>query len=83
MEQTSSAFNADAEGALGSGGISSSDPFLIRGGIVPDDDIAGLRHRKKGKSVARYQAEQNDVCVLHVHSSNQVLTINFSLSKIF
>jgi hypothetical protein len=39
------------------------DPFQLSDGIVPDEQIASLRHRKKGKRVAKYQLRQNNVCV--------------------
>ncbi|KAK2461537.1 hypothetical protein APHAL10511_006000 [Amanita phalloides] len=48
----------DAEGARGSSGIILYDPFRLRGGILSDEQIAGLRRRKK---VADYQKKQNDL----------------------
>lgn len=41
------------------------DPYQFRDGIVPDEDIAGLRRRNKGKALAKYQLRQNNVCVRH------------------
>jgi len=46
----------------GSIGVLLADPFQLSDGIVPDEQIAGLRRRKKGKRVAKYQLRQNDVC---------------------
>lgn len=40
---------------------STTDPFQIRDGFVPEDELAGLRRRKKGKFVAQYQSQQNTV----------------------
>lgn len=51
----------DAEGALGSSAILPQDPFQLRVGLLSDEQIAGLRRRKKGKVVAEYQKRQNDV----------------------
>ena len=51
---------ADVE-ASASGPSSLTDPFQIRDGIVPEDELAGLRQRKKGKSIAHYQIQQNSV----------------------
>ncbi|KAF9532119.1 CDF-like metal transporter [Crepidotus variabilis] len=53
--------HGDVENAPGSSGLNPIDPFLLRDGLVPEDDIAGLRRRKKGKQVAKYQTEQNDL----------------------
>lgn len=39
------------------------DPFQLSDGIVPDEQIANLRRRKKGKRVAKYQLRQNNVRV--------------------
>jgi hypothetical protein len=39
------------------------DPFQIRDGLVPENELAGLRRRKKGKSIAQYQLQQNNVRV--------------------
>jgi hypothetical protein len=39
------------------------DPFQLSDGIVPDEQITNLRHRTKGKNVAKYQLRQNNVCV--------------------
>lgn len=41
------------------------DPYQFRDGIVPDEDIAGLRRRNKGKALAKYQLRQNNVCACH------------------
>ena len=41
------------------------DPYQFRDGIVPDEDIAGLRRRNKGKALAKYQLRQNNVCARH------------------
>ncbi|KAF6753565.1 CDF-like metal transporter [Ephemerocybe angulata] len=37
------------------------DPFQFQNGLVPDEDLAGLRNRKKGKHVEQYQRNQNDL----------------------
>jgi hypothetical protein len=37
------------------------DPFQIRDGFVPEDELAGLRRRRKGKPIAQYQSQQNTV----------------------
>ncbi|KAF8743664.1 hypothetical protein AX14_001200 [Amanita brunnescens Koide BX004] len=47
----------DTEGAVGSSGVPLQDPFQLRVGILSDEQIAGLRRRKK---VAEYQKKQND-----------------------
>lgn len=54
IERTS--VNASSSALLG-------DPFQLSDGIVPVEQITNLRHRKKGKHVARYQLRQNNVCV--------------------
>ena len=51
----------DPEGASLSTGSLLHDPFQFQNGLVPDEDLAGLRNRKKGKDVAKYQVEQNTV----------------------
>ena len=43
-------------------GVHVGDPFRLNNGIVPEEEIAGLRRRQRGKSVAKYQMRQNDVC---------------------
>jgi len=37
------------------------DPFQLSDGIVPDEQITDLRHRKKGKNIAKYQLRQNNL----------------------
>lgn len=37
------------------------DPFQFRDGIIPDDELATIRSRRKGKNIAKYQKRQNDV----------------------
>ena len=54
VERTS--VNASSSALLG-------DPFQLSDGIVPDEQITNLRHRKEGKHVAKYQLRQNNVCV--------------------
>ena len=49
------------EGALGSSGIPPQDPFRLRVGVLSEEQIAGLRRRKK---VAEYQKKQNNVCIV-------------------
>ncbi len=51
----------DAEGALGPSAVPPQDPFQLRVGLLSDEQIAGLRRRRKGKVVAEYQKKQNDV----------------------
>lgn len=49
------------EGALGSSGVPPQDPFRLRVGVLSEEQIAGLRRRKK---VAEYQKKQNNVCIV-------------------
>lgn len=42
-------------------GISSSDPYQFRDGLIDDDTLTKLRRRGKGKRVAKYQLRQNDL----------------------
>ncbi|KAF8347078.1 CDF-like metal transporter [Amanita rubescens] len=51
----------DAEGALGPSPVIPQDPFQLRVGLLSDEQIDGLRRRKKGKMVAEYQKKQNDL----------------------
>ena len=51
----------DMEGAAVSSGFSPYDPFQLCVGVLSEEQIAGLRRRKKGKFVAEYQRKQNDV----------------------
>jgi len=51
----------DAEGAVGPSAVLPQDPFQLRVGLLSDEQIDGLRRRKKGKVVAEYQKKQNDV----------------------
>jgi len=51
----------DAEGALGPSAVPPQDPFQLRMGLLSDEQIAGLRRRKKGKVVAEYQKKQNNL----------------------
>lgn len=51
------------------------DPFQLSDGIVPDEQIASLRHRKKGKRVAKYQLRQNNVCVARSLQLSQIIII--------
>ena len=37
------------------------DPFNIREGLLTEDQIAGLRSRRKGKDIANFYHRQNDV----------------------
>ena len=41
-----------------------NDPFGIRDGLVSETDLVGLRKRRKGKAIGKYQSRQNDVCLL-------------------
>jgi len=56
-------FDRDVEQASISGSTSliPVDPFQIREGLLSEEQIASLRHRKKGKNVAKYQQHQNNV----------------------
>ncbi|KAF8167538.1 CDF-like metal transporter [Crassisporium funariophilum] len=54
-------FDEDVERASGSSSLLPVDPFQIRDGIVPDEELAGLRRRAKGKRVAKYQTQQNNL----------------------
>lgn len=54
--------HTDVERASGSTALIPADPFQIRDGIIKDEELAGLRSRKKGKAVAKYQLRQNNVC---------------------
>ncbi|KJA28569.1 hypothetical protein HYPSUDRAFT_34003 [Hypholoma sublateritium FD-334 SS-4] len=53
--------HTDVERASGSTALIPADPFQIRDGIVTDEELAGLRNRKKGKAVAKYQSQQNNL----------------------
>ncbi|KAJ3540237.1 hypothetical protein NMY22_g4385 [Coprinellus aureogranulatus] len=52
---------ADPEGSSSASTILPHDPFQFQNGIVPDEDLAGIRNRRKGKHVAQYQRNQNDL----------------------
>ncbi|RXW24847.1 hypothetical protein EST38_g1002 [Candolleomyces aberdarensis] len=47
------------EGSSTASGILPQDPYQFKDGIVPEDALDGLRNRKKGKSIVRYQQKQN------------------------
>jgi hypothetical protein len=49
------------EGSSTASGILPQDPYQFKDGIIPDDALDGLRNRKKGKHIARYQQKQNVV----------------------
>lgn len=38
-----------------------ADPFLLRGGIKTDAELAEFRRRKQGKKLANYHLRQNNV----------------------
>lgn len=44
-----------------SGSTSVIDPFQFRDGLIPDEELDGLRRRKQHKPVAKYQGKQNEV----------------------
>ena len=54
-------FGNDPEGSSETATVLPHDPFQFQNGIVPDEDLAGIRNRKKGRHVAQYQRNQNDV----------------------
>ena len=72
---------ADVE-ASASGPSSLTDPFQIRDGIVPEDELAGLRQRKKGKSIAHYQIQQNSVRPAGFSVGDSLYDSTFSLQLI-
>ncbi|KAJ2930014.1 hypothetical protein H1R20_g7067, partial [Candolleomyces eurysporus] len=47
------------EGSSTTSGILPHDPYQFKDGIIPEDALVGLRNRKKGKPIARYQQKQN------------------------
>ena len=51
-----------------SGSTSVIDPFQFRDGLIPDEELDGLRRRKQHKPVAKYQGKQNEVCLKGVLS---------------
>jgi hypothetical protein len=52
--------NKDVEGTP-STAISNPDPFSFRSGIKTDEELVGLRQRKKGKPLEKYHRKQNEV----------------------
>jgi hypothetical protein len=54
-------FHSDIERASGSTALIPVDPYQIRDGILTEEELAGLRRRRKGKAVAKYQSRQNNV----------------------
>ncbi|KAF9011130.1 CDF-like metal transporter [Cyathus striatus] len=54
-------FDADVEASGSSTSVLPVDPFQMRDGIVTDEELAGIRIRKNGKRVAKYQAKQNEL----------------------
>lgn len=58
--QSTLKFNEDMERAA-STSILPVDPFQFRDGIIPDDELATIRSRRKGKNIAKYQKRQNDL----------------------
>lgn len=61
-QNSESRFSEDAERvANGSSPNNYVDPFQIRDGFVPEEELAGLRLRKRGKSIVQYQKQQNSV----------------------
>jgi len=74
--------SGDVERASGSSLSRSVDPFQIRDGFIPEEELAGLRRRNKGKSVVQFQKLQNNVSV-HVFESSeplQIIILSSSLS---
>ncbi|KAF8627252.1 hypothetical protein AX15_004458 [Amanita polypyramis BW_CC] len=51
----------DMEGASTSPEISHHDPFQLNVGVLSEEQIAGLRRRRKGTVVAEYQKKQNNL----------------------
>ncbi|KAJ2915923.1 hypothetical protein MD484_g4471, partial [Candolleomyces efflorescens] len=47
------------EGSSTASSILPQDPYQFKDGIIPDHALDGLRNRKKGKNIARYQQKQN------------------------
>ncbi|KJA16830.1 hypothetical protein HYPSUDRAFT_171019 [Hypholoma sublateritium FD-334 SS-4] len=41
--------------------INANDPFGIRDGLISDTELVGLRKRRKGKAIGKYQSRQNDL----------------------
>ncbi|KAF8203873.1 CDF-like metal transporter [Pholiota molesta] len=54
-------FHSDIERASGSTALIPVDPYQIRDGILTEEELAGLRRRRKGKAVAKYQSRQNNL----------------------
>ncbi|TFK42002.1 CDF manganese transporter [Crucibulum laeve] len=55
-------FDVDIEASASSSNIEPVDPYQIRDGFVPDNELEGMRRRKKnGKRVAKYHARQNNL----------------------
>ncbi|EDQ99427.1 CDF-like metal transporter [Laccaria bicolor S238N-H82] len=46
-----------------SGSTSVIDPFQFRDGLIPDEELDGLRRRKQHKPVAKYQGKQNELII--------------------
>ncbi len=59
QQPTLSSADVDVERASSSG-TTAIDPFNLQNGVLPEDEIAMIRKRKKGKAVAKYQHKQND-----------------------
>ncbi|RDB29469.1 Metal tolerance protein 3 [Hypsizygus marmoreus] len=53
--------DVDIERGTASSSEAPNDPFQLRDGILTEDEIACLRHRHKGKRVAKYHQRQNDL----------------------
>jgi hypothetical protein len=75
-----SRLSGDVERASGSSPSSSVDPFQIRDGFIPEEELAGLRRRNKGKSVVQFQKLQNNVSVSEPSEPLQIIVLSSSLS---
>ncbi|KAJ3518007.1 hypothetical protein NLJ89_g139 [Agrocybe chaxingu] len=51
----------DIEGVSTSPSLIPADPFQLRDGLISEEQLAGLRHRRKGNAVANYQTRQNNL----------------------
>lgn len=53
--------STDVDIERGSTSVLPSDPFQLRDGLKTPAELRALRHRRKGKRVAKYQRKQNSV----------------------
>ncbi|KAF8172692.1 CDF-like metal transporter [Pholiota molesta] len=54
-------FHSDIQPSSGSKALIAVDPYQIRDGILTEEELANLRHHKKGKAVGKYQSRQNNL----------------------